>query len=360
MTFNSKRRAFLKASGGAAATAFLAGCSGDGGSGDGGSGSDGSDGSGGSGGTTTSGDGGGMPSTLRIGHPSPARPVYNVPIYSTFLSRMEEMGTTIEPVTFKGFTSMVAGMVSGEVDFGYVTPPALIKATNQGFPIAAFYELSQAFTQQVITQPDIESWEDLRGETLVAHSPQSFSALVLKGEVRKQLGSIDAVNYKYIIGTPNRLAAMRNDETPATTVFTSGAISAENEGYAKRFRNPNEDFDHMSLAMWTTLRENLNESTELYSTIAEEMGAAYEETYSGDAATIVEDALNSPTSFPEFGADVWEQTLGVAREDSMWPQESSNMLTADKLDRSMDLAVTTGLIDEKVDPGTLTDRQFLG
>ncbi len=357
----SNRRRFLKVAGVGALTG-IAGCLGGGGDdGNGGStDSGGNDNGGGGGGTTMSdNDEPELPDTLRIGHPSPARPVYNLPTYTTFLSRMEERGVTIEPKTFSGFTGVVAGMVSGEVDLAYTTPPSLVNATSQGFPIRSVMELSQRFSQQVIVQPEIDDWEQLRGETLVAHSPQSFSALVLKTAVATNLGSADACEYRYIIGTPNRLAAMESGDTLATTVFTSGAVSAEKDGIAKIFYNLNDDTDAMTLAQWTLLEDQINEKEGMYQIIFDEMQNAYNDVYSGDSMEMANAALSSPTNFPGFGAEIWAQTIDIAKEDKMFPQDKSSQLTEAKIDTGLQLSLDTGLIEEKPDTGSLVDRRFL-
>lgn len=335
---SSNRRRFLKTAGVGALTG-IAGCLG----------SDSDEGS----------SGAELPDTLTIGHPSPARPVYNLPTYTTFLDRMEEQGVTIEPKTFSGFTGVVAGMVSDEVDLAYVTPPSLVNATNEGFPIKSIAELSQRFSQQVIAQPDIDDWEELRGETLVAHSPQSFSALVLRSTVEANLGDIDAVDYRYIIGTPNRLAAMESGDTLATTVFTSGAISAEQEGYAKLFANPNDSFDPMTLAQWTLLESQINENEEMYQAIVDEMVAAYEDVYDGDSAELANSAINSPTNFPDFGEEIWTQTIDQAKEDEMWPAAKSDMLGESKVNAGLERAVATDLIEEAPDVDDIVDRRFI-
>lgn len=359
----SNRRRFLKVAGGGALVG-LAGCLGGGGGGgddtETDSGNGGGGGGGGGGGTTDGGDDSvELPDTLRIGHPSPARPVYNLPTYTTFLDRMEERGVTLEPQTFSGFTGVVAGMVSGEVDLAYTTPPSLVNATSQGFPIKSVMELSQRFSQQVIVQEEVNDWEQLRGETLVAHSPQSFSALVLKTAVRQNLGSADEVNYRYIIGTPNRIAAMESGDTLATTVFTSGAISAQNRGIAKIFYNLNDDTDPMTLAQWTLLEDQINEREEMYQVIFDEMQAAYNDVYGGDSAELADSALNSPTNFPDFGADVWADTIDIAKEDQMFPQEKSSQLTEAKIQLALELSQQTELISEIPDTSQLVDRRFL-
>lgn len=368
-TDSTSRRRVLQVGGTAGVIALtgLAGCSGAGDGDDGGDGMDGGDGGGddggdgGDGGTTGTVDGGEdvFPDTLRVGHPSPARPVYNVPTYTTFLDRMAERDVTVEPKTFSGFTGVIAGMVSDEIDIAYTTPPSLVNSTNQGFPIRAISELSQRFAQMVIAQPEVESWEDLRGETLVAHSPQSFSALVLKSSVAANLGSVDAVEYRYIIGTPNRLAAMEAGETLATTVFTSGAISAEQEGYAKIFHNPNDQNEPMTLAQWTVLEGKIEENPEMYQQFVDEMTASYQDIYDGDSQTLAEAAINSPTNFPEFGAEIWAQTIDQAKADEMFPRTKAEQSTPEKLSRSLEVAVQTELIEEAPDPNSLVDRRFL-
>lgn len=340
MLQSSTRRRFLGAVG-TGVTVGLAGCISGGDGGDGGSGDV-------------------LPDTLRIGHPGPTRPTYSMPPYAHFLEEMEDRGVTIEPVTFDGFSPMIAGMVSGEVEIGYVTPPSLANAVGQGFPVRAFMELSQAFSQQVCTDPSVEGWDEIEGQTFILHSPSSFSAMVGRSAVEANLGDPEAVEYQYIAGTPNRLAAIEAGEGVATTAFMSGVIDAEERGIVNHFSNPNDDFDHMSLATWTSLQEDLEENEEMYQTIVDVMLEAYEDMYERDAEELITLIQNAPTDFPDYDPAIWIEALEIAREDEMWNTDLSEHMTEEKFTTSFELAQRAELIEEVPSVDDVVDRQFLG
>ncbi|RQG87880.1 hypothetical protein EA462_13535 [Natrarchaeobius halalkaliphilus] len=361
----SGRRTILKTVG-AGVTVGLAGCMGNGDDDNGASDSD-TSGSDDIGDEQSDDDMGGeveIPNPLRIGHPSPAMAGYSVPTYSLFNEEMESRGVEIEPVVFNGFTAMVAGIVSGEVELGYSNPPAIINSIREGFPISSFLELNQKFSQQIIAQPDIESWEELEGAPVAAHSPQSFSALTLRATAESQLGDPEAFDLSYIAGTPNRISAMEEEEVDATTVFASAAIDVEERDIAQWFHNPNDDVaaEPLSLAQWVTTDDRLNEYEEVYRTIAEELTNSYEQAYETDPQELAEMIFDSPAEFPAYDSgdiEVWEQTIEAAQEDEMWETDMSNMLTDERVSRSIDLAERTGLIDEVIEVDDLVDRRFL-
>ncbi|RQG87897.1 hypothetical protein EA462_13625 [Natrarchaeobius halalkaliphilus] len=358
MTDKANRRNVLTAVG-AGLTIGVAGCAGD----DNGNGNGTGNGNG-NGGATGDDDGNGdgddvLPDTLRLAHPGPTRPTYAAPQYAYFLEEMESRGVTIEPVTFDGFSPMIAGMISGDVEIGYVTPPSLANAIAEGFPVSSFMELSQAFSQQICTAPGIDSWDEIEGETFILHSPSSFSAMVGRNAVEANLGDPEAVEYQYIAGTPNRVAAIEAGEGVATTAFLGGVLDAEEEGIIQHFSNPNDDFDHMTLATWATLDENLDQNEEMFQIFADVMLEAYEDMYERDLTEIVELIENAPTDFPGYSEEVWVDTFEIALENEMFPLDLDDHITDEKFTTSLELAERAELIEEVPDIDDLVDRRFL-
>ncbi|RQG87931.1 ABC transporter substrate-binding protein [Natrarchaeobius halalkaliphilus] len=359
MPRKSSRRNVLTAVG-AGLTVGIAGCAGDDNGNGNGNGTGNGNGNGtGNGNGNGNGDDDVLPDTLRIGHPGPTRPTYAAPPYSHFLDEMEARGVTVEPVTFDGFGPMIAGMISEDVEIGYVTPPSLANAIAEGFPVSSFMELSQAFSQQVCTAPGIDSWDEIEGETFILHSPSSFSAMVGRSAVEANLGDPEAVEYQYIAGTPNRIAAIEAGEGVATTAFLAGVLDAEEEGIVQHFSNPNDDFDHMTLATWATLDENLDQNEAMHQEIVDVMLESYEDMYDRDIAELVEYIQTAPTDFPDYGEEVWSETLETAREDEMWNTDLSEHITDEKFQTSLELADRADLLEEMPDVDDLVDRRFL-
>lgn len=333
----TKRRTFLKqASVLAGSSGVLAGCIG-GGNGDGKS---------------------SLPEKITIGHPSPARPIYNVPIYSVFKDRMKERGVTIEQKTFKGYTPLIAGMTKNEVDIAETSLPSLIKSRNQNFPIVAFTGWTQQYVRGLLVKKDITSWSDLRGKTLVGHSPSSLTNLVLREMVRQELGENANVEYSNIIGTPNRIAALKSNEITATGVFESGARQAERDGVGHILAHAWDYFDNQSIAVWGTLQKNIDQNENLYQVISDELVNSYKEMYSKKSKTII-DSLDMSVGFPSYDSDIYVETLKSSTKNQVWPTDPSNMLTTEKMSRSRDIMKRVGIIDESADLESAVDRRFL-
>lgn len=299
-----------------------------------------------------------LPDELVIGHPSPARPIYNVPVYSTFSERMEERGVSLKQKTFNGYTSLIAGMVRGEVDMAETSLPSLIKSRQENFPITAFCGWTQQYVRALLVSGDIEEWSDVEGKTLVGHSENSLTNLVLREMVRQELGEDANVEYTNIIGTPNRVAALRGGDYEATGVFESGARQAAADGVGTILAHAWEYFDDQTIAVWGVLRENLDENEELYGVVTEELVNSYGELYERDANDVI-DSLDLTVGFPEYDTATYVETLEAATENEVWPTDPSSMLTGEKISRAQEIMQRVGIIEEAIDPSSAVDRRFL-
>ncbi|WP_124190874.1 ABC transporter substrate-binding protein [Natrarchaeobius oligotrophus] len=300
-----------------------------------------------------------LPDTLVIGNPSPAYSSANIPAFSAFSDRMEERGVSVDVEVFNDFTAVIASLMTEDIHFGFMEPVTLINSHLEGFPVVSFMELAQRITQVVVSQPEIEDWEELRGETLLAHAPQSFSALALQLAVEENLGSVDAVDYSYVAGTPNRFSAMEAGEALATTVFPSAGMEAEEQGIGRVLYDPNEHLEPMTMSQWGVLEEQLDNHPEMYQIIVDDMLEAYRDMYESDPRSIAENALDSPAGFPDYSVDVWADTIDWATELDMWPTDLSNMLTDEKMQATMDIAIQTDLLEESVPTEDIVDHRFL-
>lgn len=302
-----------------------------------------------------------LPDTLRIGHPSPARPSYFVPFYTVLRERLAEHDMDVEPVTYDSITAVIAGMIQGEVDFAPGTPTSMVSAIGQGFPIRSIAEINQQESQVVVSQDHIEDWEDLRGETVVGHAPDSFSTLVLKVAVERFLGSQDEVEYSFVPGTPNRLAGLEAGEILATAVTSDGAMNAERAGIGKIFYNPNDDFENMSLAQIAVLEDMMEDDPEFYQFLVDETVEAFREMYDRDATELAEAALEFDVGFSNYeeAVEIWAEAIQMALDDELWPTDPAEMLTDEKVQRALQLSVETDLIDEAIPTEDIVDRRFL-
>ena len=303
-----------------------------------------------------------VPDPYLVGSPSPAQPVYNFAINPLFENTMRDAhGVDVNLKTHRGFTPMVAGLVREEFDIGYLTLPTYINARNQGFPLISPLGFLKEFDFILIGSADMQSVDELEGKTIALHSPQSMSTMTGKTIVKEEFGDVDAANYEFIIGTPNRLAALQAGNVDAAVVFLSGALQGEKDGYAKILANP-WDYDvlaSMAAAVWVTLEERVEEDPELIQEVVTQMLDAYERAYSSDAQDVTTQAIETGI-YPPFDDDVWLESFERARDIRIWPTEEGGLIPS-QWSRAMDRLQDVGLLaqEDRIRPRDLFTKQFL-
>ncbi|RQG87950.1 hypothetical protein EA462_13895 [Natrarchaeobius halalkaliphilus] len=344
-----RRRSFIKASGAVGTGLVIAGCTGDG-NGDGNGTDDGNgtgNGNGNGNGDDTGNDDLEMPDTIRIGTPSPDAPTWEMSSHPGLQYALEDRGhdTDLTREQFTGFTGMAAAFVSDEADMGYMGLSSLINAIEEGFPLVGFAGYINEYVFPVVVSSDIDGWEDLRGGDVAIHDPDSISTPSAQITIREELGSIDDVNYRSILGTTNRLSALEAGEVDGAAVFDSGAYQAEAEGYGQVLSHPTEYdvLNQQTVALWVTLEENLEENPEVYGEIADCLRQGHGELYERDGDEVLDDALASGI-YPDFDRENHQQSFEIIREAELWPDGID--ITEEELERSLDVLEATGLIDE--------------
>lgn len=301
-----------------------------------------------------------LPDTITIGHTSPAMPVHHFAMYPSYMNIIGD-AAGIERQVYGGQTPMIAGIIKGEIDFGFNSPSAVAQALNQGFPIVALYGYMQQYNFSIVVNPDeISSWEDLRGEGVAVHSPSSVSAAATAVMAQEELGSVDELSIEYVLGTPNRLAALQSGQVAAATVFRSGAVQAQKDGYGAVLASPDE-YDRLStqtVQFWVTLETALEDREAELRAEIEPLQQAYQDLYDRDPETITQEAIDTGF-YGEFDFDVLQETLEYYRDIEMWPVDGG--LSQESVGNAYDLLVETELLEADVVPDydDLVDDRFL-
>lgn len=312
------------------------------------------------GGCLGGGSGDGLPDTVTVGYPSPALPVYNYALYPALSSRLADRDVDLKLQEFNGYTPMAGALVQGDIEVGVLSLTTLVKAVNQNLPLVTPVGYTQEYDFALITGEGVEGWEDLRGKTVAVHSESSMSTVTGRLMVDERLGSPDACDWKYVLGTPSRLAAVKSGNVDAAVVFVSGALQAEADGYASVLGTP-WDFDRLSeqtAAALVTAERTVEEDADLVEAIVDETLGGYEYLYGGDAGTVTDEAL-ATGRYAEFDREVWVEAFEQVRQAEIWPRDGG--LSAESLTAAQDVLVSTGQIGEedRLSRDRLVADQFL-
>ncbi|SEV80115.1 ABC transporter substrate-binding protein [Natrinema salifodinae] len=294
-------------------------------------------------------DGSGLADTYQIGVNGPTAPVWEFAAFPLFDEQVqEEQDMKVERTAFQGFSDVVAGTVSEEADFCYISLQALINSRAEGVPIKAFLGNGNEYVFPLLTTDEIETWDDLEGETVGIQDTSAVSYASTVAMVNEELGDPEAVEYSSMAGTENRIAAIESGEMAAAAVTASSAFAAEEEGYASILAFPweYEVTNNQTALVWATTEDKIENQTEEVQEVADLLVAAQKEVYEADAGELI-DGAQEYDFYPTFdvGDGPWEESLDLAREYELWAEDGD--IAQEEMDRAQDLLLETGLIEEE-------------
>jgi ABC-type nitrate/sulfonate/bicarbonate transport system substrate-binding protein len=174
--------------------------------------------------------------TLRYGQiPSTARSVASLPLFiaqrNGFFTRA---GIKLDLVPIAGGTDqMVAALDRGEVDIVQTATPYLIAAVLRGSDAVAIAGLTANPIYSLIVKPEISSFALLKGKTLGL----SLAIDTISISTRKLLAlhGIKEADFtvKELVGTPSRLACLRNGECDGVPLGQPQDLTAVADGYMR-------------------------------------------------------------------------------------------------------------------------------
>ena len=125
----------------------------------------------------------------------------------------------VEVVQLTEDSSVVAGLIRGDVQIGNIGLPDAIKAYTVGVPLKIIMPANMVMEFVLIGQPGIITVEDLAGKKVAYHAPGSGTEILPRMLV-KQSGSITEDDVEWIIlpESPNRAAAMEAKRIDVTAL----------------------------------------------------------------------------------------------------------------------------------------------
>lgn len=154
-----------------------------------------------------------------------------IPRLAEHLGFFDDEGLTVsEYVTVTKGADALSGMVSGSVDVAHIGPEGVMAAANGG-NVIGLGAMTDANIWTMVASPDIESWSDLKGET-VALGANSDITKAMFDELASSAGldPNEDVEVVALGATPQRLAAVENNQAAATLIAYPTAHSIETGG----------------------------------------------------------------------------------------------------------------------------------
>ncbi|WP_336024155.1 ABC transporter substrate-binding protein [Halobellus salinisoli] len=316
-----------------------------------------------SGSDSDSGGGTDLPDQMNLGLSSPARGVFSFPLWPGLQRRLEEQGSSMSAEAFSGHTPTAGALVQGDIVTGYMGLPSLLKAQQEGLPLVAIHSFMQEYNFPMVAQPDITSWDQLEGGTIAIHAPTGATSVISQYMLNEELGSTDSVELTYIVGSGNRASALRAGDVDATCLLASPGeqLSVTGNGNILAYPQDYEGLSNMLTNVWVALEPDLEERSDSLQVFVDEMQASYSRMFEGDHETIISEAEESG-EYPDYEQEAWSNALEIATDSPpLWPESKETSLPAENIERTQDLLVDIGEIEEETAKpvSEIVDRRFL-
>ena len=177
------------------------------------------------------------------------------------IGSLDQEGLALDMTILGGAPQVAAAQLGGSVDVGNADMYSLIRAVERGANLASFMSEFPVPIYGLLARPNVGSYADLRGETIIVDSPNGVTRwLVGRMIAQGGLGRDDA-SYVFAGGTPERLAALQAGTVAAAMLAQPFDFSAERQGF-RRLGNSNdvvrtfEFIDYSASRDWMSRNEN--------------------------------------------------------------------------------------------------------
>jgi ABC-type taurine transport system substrate-binding protein len=146
---------------------------------------------------------------------------------------IDELAKTndIKVVQLTEDSSVVAGLIKGEVQIGSIGCPDAIKAVQAGVPLRFLLPSQMVMEFVLIGQPGIKTVDDMKGKKVAYHAPGSGTEILPRMLVR-QSSTITEADIEWVIlpESPNRAAAMEGNRIDVTALEYADVMTLKESG----------------------------------------------------------------------------------------------------------------------------------
>src|SRR5829696_1123929 len=173
-------------------------------------------------------------------------------------------GLAIEVNVLNSAPALTTAVVNGSVDIGRSAMDVHMRAVERGAPLAWFMTEFSTPIYALMVRPNIQTWSDLRGQTIVVDAPTGITAYLARRQLAANGLGPDDYSFVYVGSTPDRLQALVSGGVQGATLLQPFDFAGERQGL-RRLGNSNEVVREYEFAGYATRRDWLtrNEDTVL-------------------------------------------------------------------------------------------------
>ena len=180
-------------------------------------------------------DPGGVPAIRKIslGYPALSATVFPL-VYAQEKGIFEQEGVEVEMTRIRGVARIVATLISGDIDVGWMGFDGMTNAVSQGAEELRYVgEFLKELPQNLVVAPHIKTFDDLRGQTIATAGTGSHTDTLFFEGLRRGglLNPRQDTLYLNLAGAENRLTQLLNGTVVASSLKVPFAQLAEERGF---------------------------------------------------------------------------------------------------------------------------------
>ena len=270
----------------------------------------------------------------------------------------EEEGLNIELIDGKGADKVMAALISGEVEIGFMGPEASVYIYNQGRDNYAinFIQLTQRDGSFLVSrEPDKDfTWDKVKGKEVLGGRKGGMPLMTLEYVIKEHGMQIpEDVDVRTNVQFDVLAGAFVGGEGDYVSLFEPVASNLEKEGQGYVVASIGEAGGYIPYTAYSTTKEYIEENPEIIQKFTNAIYKGMLWVQENDSPTIAQAVL---PQFPETDIYVLEALIDRYKDQDSWKPDL--IITEEGLDRMMDIMEEAGELDQRADYDAIVTTEF--
>lgn len=270
----------------------------------------------------------------------------------------EEEGLSVELINGKGADKVMAALISGEAEIGFMGPEASVYVFNQGRDDYAinFAQLTQRDGSFLVgrEKEDNFTWEGLAGKEVLGGRKGGMPEMTLEYVIKNHgLKIPDDVNVRTDVQFDVLAGAFVGGEGDYVSLFEPVASTLEKEGKGYIVASIGEAGGYIPYTAYSATKNYMDKNPEVIQKFTNAILKGMIWVQSNSSEKIAEAVK---PQFPDTDIEVLKGLIDRYRDQDSWKPDL--IITEDGLDHLMDIMELAGELDTRADYNKIVTRKF--
>lgn len=270
----------------------------------------------------------------------------------------EEEGLSVELINGKGADKVMAALISGEAEIGFMGPEASVYVYNQGREDYAinFAQLTQRDGSFLVgrEKDDNFTWDKLKGKEVLGGRKGGMPEMTLEFVIKNSgLQIPEDVNVRTDVQFDVLAGAFVGGEGDYVALFEPVASTLEKEGKGYIVASIGESGGYIPYTAYSATKDYIGKNPEVIQKFTNAILKGMIWVQNNDSAAIAEAVK---PQFPDTDVEILKILIDRYRDQDSWKPDL--IITEDGLNHLMDIMDLAGVLDKRADYSKIVTTEF--